>query len=156
MSSSLQTELRQHKPFASLREEAAINLRRTAAAWEVTFDRMLEAYDITITQYNVLRILRGAGADGLCRQEIRDRLVNRMPDATRLLDRMEAAKLITRQRSETDRRMVNTLLTPRGRKLVDALNAPTAAEHARSLGHLSDAQVRTLNELLTLFRDRLG
>ena len=155
MSPSLQAEIRQNKPFASLREEMAVNLRRSAAAWEATFDRMLEAHGITTTQYNVLRILRGA-PDGLCRQEVRDRLVNRMPDATRLLDRMEDAGLITRKRSETDRRMVNTMLTDRGRQLVDVLDAPTTEIHQQKLGHLTDDQARTLNELLTLFRAEIG
>lgn len=143
------------KRSSSLREQASIALLRTAAAWEVTVDRMLEPHGITITQYNVLRILRGAGKDGLCRNEIRDRLVNRMPDATRLLDRMEDAELISRERSTTDRRMVVTQLTKKGRTLVDALDAPVAAEHARRIGHLSDDQLESLEALLALYLEGL-
>lgn len=156
MPTTLQAEIKQTKPFANLREEVTVNLRRSAAAWEVTVDRMLEAYGITVTQYNVLRILRGAGADGLCRGEIRDRLVNRMPDATRLLDRMEDGGLITRKRSDVDRRMVNTALTERGRTLVDELDGPITDIHARNLNHMTDEQLRTLNELLTVVREQLG
>jgi DNA-binding MarR family transcriptional regulator len=156
MPSTLENEIKQTRPFANLREETAVNLRRSSSAWEVTFDRLLEPYDITGTQYNVLRILRGAGPDGLCRQEIRDRLVHRMPDATRLLDRMEDAGLITRRRSDVDRRMVNTALTEKGRTLVDSLDGPVSTIHAEKSAHMSDAQLHTLNELLTLFRERLG
>lgn len=153
---TLQSEIKQTKPFANVREEMAVNLIRSSAAWGASVDGMLSAYDITITQYNVLRILRGAGAEGLCRQEIMDRLVNRMPDATRLLDRMEDAGLITRKRSEVDRRMVHTALTERGRTLVDSLDQPITDFHARMLGHMSDEQLHQLNELLTVFREQLG
>ena len=79
-----------------------------------------------------------------------------MPDATRLLDRMEEAGLISRERSSTDRRMVVTLLTARGRELVDALDAPVDLEHERLLGHLDDQQLQALTELSTLFRQQLG
>jgi DNA-binding MarR family transcriptional regulator len=79
-----------------------------------------------------------------------------MPDATRLLDRMEEAGLISRERSSTDRRMVVTLLTTRGREPVDALDAPVDLEHERLLGHLDDQQLQALTELSTLFRQQLG
>ena len=115
-------------------------------------ERVLKPYGITGTQYNVLRILRGAESEGLCRNEIRDRLLTRMPDVTRLLDRMEEAGLVTRERDTTDRRLVTTRLTTRGRKLVDSLDEPIAAEHERSLGHLGETQLRTLVRLLTLAR----
>lgn len=152
MTSDLKSEIRQTKPFPSRQEEAALNLRRTDAVLGEAFDRLLAPFGISATQYNVLRILRGAGADGLCRNEIRDRLVSRMPDVTRLLDRMEEGGLITRSRSATDRRMVFTLLTHRGRELVDALDAPVASSHATQLGHLSDEQLQTLIALLELAR----
>ena len=86
MTSSLRAELRQRKPFSSLEQEAFLSVRRTEAALREHLDQVLKRHGISVTQYNVLRILRGAGQAGLCRNEIRDRLVDRMPDVTRLLD----------------------------------------------------------------------
>jgi DNA-binding MarR family transcriptional regulator len=154
MTSDLRDELRQRKPFTSLHQEAQLNIGRTEAVLHDAFEQMLKPYGVSATQYNVLRILRGAGAEGLCRNEVRERLLTRMPDVTRLLDRMEHAGLVTRVRSTEDRRLVTTRLTERGRELVDALDAPVAEEHRRRLGHLSDEQLRTLIELLTLTRQR--
>ena len=148
----LKTEIRQTRAFPSLHEEAFLNLERSAAMLQDAFEQMLKPYGITGTQYNVLRILRGASPGGLCRNEIRDRLVTRMPDVTRLLDRMEDAGLITRERSTEDRRLVSTQLTRSGRKLVDSLDAVVTAEHKAQLRHLTAAQLRSLIELLTLVR----
>jgi DNA-binding MarR family transcriptional regulator len=148
----LKTEIRQTKAFPTLHEEAFLNLERSAAMLQDAFELMLKPYGITGTQYNVLRILRGAGVDGLCRNEIRDRLVTRMPDVTRLLDRMEDAGLISRERSTEDRRLVHTQLTRQGRKLVDSLDTAVTAEHKARLSHLTPAQLRSLIELLTLVR----
>jgi len=156
MTSASRTDAQQIAAMQSLHQEVSVSLLRGAAFWEAAFDRLFESYGITITQYNVLRILRGAGAEGLCRNEIRERLINRMPDATRLLDRMEDAGLISRTRSATDRRMVVTTLTPTGRQLVDELDEPVAQEHERRLGHMSEEQLRELSTLLTLFRQKLG
>lgn len=146
--------LRQRTPFARLQQEAYLDLVRTAAALQDSVERTLKGYGITIAQYNVLRILRGAGTDGLCRNEIRDRLITRMPDVTRLLDRMEEAGLVTRVRSAADRRLVTTHLTRQGRRLVDSLDEPVSAEHQRRLGHLTGAQLRSLIALLTLAREQ--
>lgn len=152
MTPALRDELRQRKPFKSLEEEAFLSISRTAAVLRDRFEQMLAPYGISIAQYNVLRILRGAGHDGLCRNEVRDRLISRMPDVTRLLDRMEEAGLVTRVRSTEDRRLVTTRMTPRGRQLVDSLDGRVAEEHERRLGHLSKEQLRTLTELLALAR----
>ena len=152
MTPDLRTEIRQARPFASPEQEAHLNIGRTDAVLSDALERMLKPFGISGTQYNVLRILRGAGPEGLCRNEVRDRLLTRMPDVTRLLDRMEDAGLIVRTRSTEDRRLVSTRLTTRGRELVDSLDAPVAAEHRRRLGHLSEQQLRTLVELLTLAR----
>ena len=154
MTPALRDELRQQKPFNSLAQEAHLNLGRTATMVMDDFEQMLKPYGISTTQYNVLRILRGAGADGLCRNEIRDRLISRMPDVTRLLDRMEESKLVMRVRSTEDRRLVATMLTSQGRKLVDSLDEPVRREHERRLGHMSAAQLKTLIELLTLVRQK--
>ena len=154
MPSDLRRDLRQRKPFASLYQEAFLNLARTETVLRDAMERVLKPHGLALTQYNVLRMLRGAGTEGLCRNEIRDRLITRMPDVTRLLDRMEEAGLVSRVRSTEDRRLVHTQLTRRGRELVDALDDAVAAEHERQLGHLSAEQLRTLIELLTLARER--
>jgi DNA-binding MarR family transcriptional regulator len=152
MRSDLRAEIQQQKPFASVEQECFLNIERTGAVLHDAFERMLRPFGVSATQFNVLRILRGAGPDGLCRNEVRDRLVTRMPDVTRLLDRMEEAGLVTRVRSTADRRQVRTRLTPRGREVVDALDRPVAEEHHRRLGHLSHEQQRTLIELLSALR----
>jgi DNA-binding MarR family transcriptional regulator len=115
---------------------------------------VLGARGLSPTQYNVLRVLRGAGDDGLCRNEVRDRLITRMPDVTRLLDRMEEAGLVSRVRSTADRRLVTTTLTARGRALVDELDDDVARAHEQLLGHLDDAQLHSLIDLLSLARAR--
>lgn len=153
MTPSLRAELRQQKPFSSLHQEAFLSLSRTETVLAGAFERMLEPYGVTLTQYNVLRILRGAGQSGLCRNEIGDRLIARTPDVTRLLDRLEKAGLVSRVRSEEDRRLVHTHLTKQGRALVDSLDAPVAAEHRRRLGHLTRDQLRTLVDLLAIARE---
>ena len=152
MSSSLRDDLRQKKPFTSLHQEAHLNVVRTSSTLSDAMDEMLKPHGISATQYNVLRILRGAEPDGLCRNELRDRMLTRMPDMTRLLDRMEEAGLVARNRDATDRRMVLTHITKAGRRLVDELDAPVGELHKNLMGHLSATQLRTLVELLTLTR----
>ena len=154
MTPALQEELKQNKPFRTLRQEAQLNLVRTANVLSDSFEQMLKPHGITGTQYNVLRILRGAEPDGLCRNEVSQRLLNRMPDATRLLDRMEEAGLVTRERSATDRRLVTTRITKKGRQIVDDLDDAADDQHEKSLGHMSEQQLRTLIKLLTIARNR--
>lgn len=152
MPTDLQEELRQRRPFQSQQEEAMLNVVRTSAVLQDAFEELLKPYGLTSTQYNVLRILRGADATGLCRNELRDRLLTRMPDVTRLLDRMEEIGLVVRERDTVDRRLVTTQLTRQGRRLVDDLDAAVASEHQRCFGHLSKSQLTTLIQLLTLAR----
>ncbi|MGI8619278.1 MAG: MarR family winged helix-turn-helix transcriptional regulator [Gemmatimonadaceae bacterium] len=153
MTPTLRDEIKQRKPFKSAHEEAALNIVRTAALLGSDFEQVFKPYGITATQYNVLRILRGAHQEGLCRNDVRDRLLTRMPDATRLLDRMEKAGLISRSREQDDRRLVTTRLTRKGRQLVDELDPVVAREHKSLLGHLSEKQLSTLTALLTLARN---
>jgi len=154
MPATLRDDLRQKKPFSSLHEEAMLNVVRTSATLGDAVEDLLKPHGISGTQYNVLRILRGAEPTGLCRNELRDRMVTRMPDMTRLLDRMEEAGLVQRTRDSEDRRLVLTRITKQGRKLVDALDAPILALHQSTLGHLTQAQLRALVDLLTLARAR--
>jgi len=153
MTPTLQADIRQRKPFSSVHEEAYLNMVRTSARLSDAVEDLLRPHGITGTQYNVLRILRGS-PDGLCRNELRDRMVTRMPDMTRLLDRMEEAGLVSRSRERDDRRLVLTRITPAGRNLVDELDGPVAALHRDGLGHLTGAQLRSLIDLLTLARNR--
>jgi DNA-binding MarR family transcriptional regulator len=153
MSHALKEEIKQKKPFKSLYQEAELNIVRTGNVLGDGFERMLKPHGITRTQYNVLRILRGAEPAGLCRNEVRERLLNRMPDATRLLDRMENAGLVTRSRETEDRRTVRTRITSQGRKLVDDLDSAVEKQHQEQLGHLTHEELETLIELLTKARN---
>lgn len=152
MTASLREEISQTAPFRSLEQEAIVSLVRTAARLVDSMDTMLRCSDLGTAQYNVLRILRGAEPDGICRNALRDRMVTRMPDMTRLLDRMEEGGLVRRCRDSEDRRMVMTHITDAGRRLVDDLDEPIEELHQRLLGHMSDAQLRMLIDLLAQAR----
>lgn len=147
----MRSRARHPSPIA-LSEQAFVSLSRTEAVLHDGLDRVLGPRGLSLTQYNVLRILRGAGPDGLCRNEISQRLITRMPDVTRLLDRMEASGLVSRVRSEEDRRLVNTTLTKRGSALVGDLDKEVARVHQEQLEHLTDAELRTLIDLLNRAR----
>ena len=149
---TLQDEIKQRRPFGSLEEEAFLNLARTTAFLTDRLERALKPAGITGTQYNVLRILKGSADAGLCRNEVRDRMITRMPDMTRLLDRMEACGLVERKRSTEDRRMVTTHITPKGREVLELIDDEVAEEHRRSLGHLTKGELERLIELLSAAR----
>lgn len=149
---TLREELRQDRPFRSLREEALLSIARTEAVTRERLERVLAPHGLSMTQYNVLRILRGAGKNGLCRNEIGARLISRMPDVSRLLDRMEAAGLVSRVRSTEDRRLVNTTLTEAGRQLVNRLDGDVAVAQEEQFGHMRKEQLRTLIDLLGVVR----
>jgi DNA-binding MarR family transcriptional regulator len=148
MAKTLRDELKMTKPFKSVEEEAILSIARTAALMEHAGAEGLKPFNLTITQYNVLRILRGAGADGLCRNEVGERLVTKVPDVTRLLDRMEAAGLIVRERGGKDRRFVATRITDKGLKLLDKIDRELPAMHGRQLGHVSQKRLRELISIL--------
>jgi len=152
MSKALREEIRQQRPFQSLEQEAFLNVVRTAAALSDQFEQMLRPADITPAQYNVLRILQGAEPKGLCRNEVRDRMLTRMPDMTRLLDRLEAAGLVSRARDTGDRRLVTTRITELGRDLLTGLEDKVAEEHRRRLGHLGEPRLKAVIELMELVR----
>ncbi|MBW8771212.1 MAG: MarR family transcriptional regulator [Gemmatimonadetes bacterium] len=156
MSPTLQQDLKQKRPFRSLQQEAYLSVVRTSTSLTDAMEDLLKDRGISATQYNVLRILRGSGPDGLCRNALRDRMLTRMPDMTRLLDRMEEAGLVVRAREGEDRRMVLTHITAKGRQLLDDLDAPVLALHERQMARLTGAQLRTLSDLLTLVREGGG
>lgn len=148
----LRTELKQARPFRSVRQEAWLTIQRTAAVLEHAFETWLKPHGITGTQYNVLRILRGAGSDGLCRSEIGSRLVRPVPDVTRLLDRLEEQGLVTRDRGGSDRRYVTTTITRAGLQVLEKLDAGVDEFHRRELGQVGDDRLRTLIDLLNRVR----
>lgn len=145
---SLRDELKQTRPFRSPQQEALLSIERTAAVLGYAFAEELKAYGLTPTQYNVLRILRGAGEAGLCRHEVRARLIAPVPDVTRLLDRMEGAGLIERERDPEDRRLVRTRITRRALGVLAKLDEPMEQIHQRQLGHMSKADLHRLIALL--------
>lgn len=148
MSANLRDEIRQSRPFSSLEQEAFLSLGRTWSLLDHGMAEMLKAHGITPTQYNVLRILRGSGEEGLCRADIISRMIARVPDATRLLDRMEAAGLVERERSMADRRFVTTRITENGLRLLEKLDQPIIDLHERQFSALSEAALERLIELL--------
>jgi DNA-binding MarR family transcriptional regulator len=151
-SSKLREEIRQTRPFSSLEQEAYLGMGRTWAALEHEAAEALKPCGITPTQYNVLRILIGAGEKGLCRSEIMERMISRVPDGTRLLDRMEAAGLIARARDGEDRRFVTTRITEHGRRLARDAEEPVMAQHRRQFGALSEDDLLLLIRILDMVR----
>ena len=152
MAGELLAELKQTKPYGSIRQEAYVAMLRTAAVLAHAFEETLKPFGLTGTQFNVLRILRGAGPDGLCRHEVSDRMVTPVPDVTRLLDRLEQAGLITRHRGVADRRHMTTRITEKGLKLLARAEQPVVRAHDEMLGHLGDREVATLVSLLAKAR----
>ena len=153
MSPRLQDELKQTRPWGNLQEEVAISILRTAAVLEHETAQVLKPAGITTTQYNVLRILRGAEPDGLGRNEVRDRLISPVPDATRLLDRLADMGLVVRTRGGEDRRVVVARITRAGLELIAPLDAVLERLHRRQLGHLGERKLRTLVGLLAEARE---
>ncbi len=150
----LKDEIKQTKPFTSLEQEAMLSIQRTDALLGYSIIEALKPYDVTPTQYNVLRILRGAGPSGLCREDIRRRLISQVPDVTRLLDRMEEAGLVGRERDPVDRRLVTSRITDAGLALLEKLEAPITRLHEQQLGHMTNAELRSLITLLAKARER--
>jgi len=148
----LQAEIAQSKPFESIEAEAFLNLAKTADVLQQSLEDVLKPYGISHTQYNVLRILRGAGPAGLSCREIAERMISHDPDVTRLLDRMEKAGHVTRDRATTDRRVVLTHITPAGLKLIDQVDQPMQAALRKNLGHVDKKRLATLIDVLELIR----
>jgi len=134
-------------------ESAFLDLLRTTDRLSRGLVPVLKTEDLSATQYNVLRILRGA-PQGLPCGEIASRMITRDPDITRLLDRLEKRGLISRCRETKDRRTVMTQITPTGLKMLARLDRPLQAGHRRQLGHLGRERLRTLIELLRLARSQ--
>jgi len=154
--SSLATALKQNRPFVSLEQEVYLSILRTASELSYAADQLFRPFDITSSQYNVLRILRGAGADGLCRNEISERMVTATPDMSRLLDRMERAGWVTRERAEDDRRQVSTYITKSGMKLLEIMERPIREFLARLFHGTAVSDLKTILKVNDQIRAQLS
>lgn len=152
MTSSLLEEIKQTKPFVSARVEVWLNLQRTAAILSHGLEHQLRPLGLSLTQYNVLRILRGAGPAGLCQCAIGERLVAQVPDVPRILERMEKAGWVRRERADQDRRMVIATLSGTGRTLVDELDGPVQKMTERMFPGMEEGRLGQLNDLLVAAR----
>ena len=150
----LQEELQQTRPFSSNRQEAMLALMKTADLVRREIITMLEPHDVTLQQYNVLRILRGAGVKGVPTLSIAERLIEQTPGITRLLDRMERRHWVKRLRCEKDRRVVYALITAEGLALLGQIDPVLTSFESGALPMLGDAEVDRLIELLDRARVR--
>jgi DNA-binding MarR family transcriptional regulator len=153
MSPKLKDEIKQGKPFESLEAEVMLNVARTADALSRGGEDILKLVGLSPNQYNVLRILRGAGEQGLCCREVAERMVTRDPDITRLVDRLERRSLLTRSRDSKDRRIITVRITPDGLKTLKDLDGPMEEYNRNRLSHMDKADLRKLSDLLEAARE---
>lgn len=150
--SRIGTEIQQGRPFPSLSAETAVALMRTTDLVKRCISRAIEPAGITLQQYNVLRILRGAGTEGLPTLEIATRMIEQAPGVTRLVDRLEVKGLVRRERRSADRRQVFCLITAAGLALLDQLEEPVRSADREALAGLEEEHMKSL--LATLDRIR--
>jgi len=153
---SLREEIKQTRPFKSLHEETLLNIVRTSEVVSAAVAEALRAYGITGTQYNVLRILRGAGSQGLPCGGIGERMLTKESDMTRLIDRMLALNLVERTRHEGDRRVVVTTLTEKGKQLLTTLDPVVKEAQRKLLGHMDERSLKELVRLLEEARESVA
>lgn len=146
-------ELQQTRPFRHFEEEVFLNIQRTADAMMQEIVDVLKPFGLSPTQYNVMRILRGAGETGVTCKEIAARMITRDPDITRLLDRLERRSLLTRSRAKLDRRFVAIRITGEGLALLKELDGPITHAQIRLMRHMQRQQLEGMVELLETVRD---
>ena len=152
MARGLQAELKQKVPFRSREQEAYLSLLRTADVLQASVEARLKEFGLTSTQYNAMRILRGAGQEGLPCSEIGERMITRDPDITRLLNRLEKRGLVARVRAKSDRRVIYGKITGAGLKLLREMDEPVEQHSREMLKHVGQEKLRQLIELLELMR----
>lgn len=153
----LRQSIKQRKPFQSLEQEVFLEVLRTGNAFIQDLVDLLRPYGLTQPQYNVLRILRGAGPAGLPTGEVGERMVvSREPDVTRLLIRMEKEGLVERERRSDNRRFVTARITRKGLRVLKALDEPVRRMHARQLQHMTRSELDRLASLLEQARHEGG
>jgi DNA-binding MarR family transcriptional regulator len=150
--SAVQSEIRQTRPFRSTAQEATIALLRTASIVSRALARVVEPWGLSLAQYNALRIIRGAGSGGIPTLSIRERMIEEGTTITRLLDKLDEAGFIRRERSVPDRRQVLCFVTDAGRKLLDALDPKVDSADEAAMEALSETQAARLIELLDAVR----
>ena len=155
MPNKILEEIKQTKPFTSRQQEATLNVLRTADALKRGMDLLLKRHGISSAQYNVLRILRGAGEKGLHCSGIAERLITAEPDVTRLLTRMEKLGLLNRRRDGHDRRVVTTTATPQGLRLLDEVERPLQKLQKQQFALLSDDEIEALIGGLEMVRESI-
>jgi DNA-binding MarR family transcriptional regulator len=141
-------------PILPVEARIFVSLQKTADCLGLEGEQLLKPHGLTGTQYNVLRILRGAEPEGLACRGIGERMISHDPDMTRLLDRMEKRGLISRQRQTDDRRVIKTRITPAGLALLKSLDQPVRELHKRQFHHIPAARLKILAELLEEVRAR--
>ncbi len=152
MGRGLQAELKQKVPFRSREQEAYLSLMRTADALQTSVEAELKEFGLTGTQYNALRILRGAGAEGLPCSEIGERMITRDPDITRLLNRLEKRGFVVRARVKQDRRVIQGKITAAGQRLLREMDEPVEKHNREMLKHVGTQKLGQLIDLLELVR----
>ena len=155
MPRGLQAELKQKRPFTSREQEAYLALLRTADTLQSSMESKFKEFGLTGTQYNALRILRGAGPDGLPCSEIGERMITHDPDITRLLNRLEQRGLVERTRDQHDRRVIYGKITAAGLKLLREMDGPVEKYGRELLHHVSQPQLQKLIDLLELIRSKV-
>jgi DNA-binding MarR family transcriptional regulator len=154
---TLQQELKQSKPFDTPADEALVALMRTASLVRRAIGQRVEAYGISPAQYNVLRILRGAGPDGLPTLVVRERLIEEAPGITRVMDKLEEAGHVSRKRAKDDRRVVHCVITDQGLRLLTAMDVLVRETAALiSAGLPNEAEQQELILLLAKVRAGLS
>ena len=151
----LKEEIKQNRPFQSPGQEAKLAILKTADTIRRDMLRVVAPHGLSMEQYNVLRILRGAGCDGLPTLEVAARMIEQTPAITRLIDKLEAKGLVERVRSETDRRQVYCRISRAGLKMLSELDPPVSAANDR-IGSLSKADLRVLVSSLEKIRESLA
>ena len=150
--SAVQSEIRQSRPFRSTAQEATVALLRTASVVGRALGRVIEPWGLSLAQYNALRIIRGAGTGGIPTLAIRERMIEEGTTITRILDKLEDAGHIRRERSTPDRRQVMCFATAAGRKLLDEIDPVVDAADEEAVAALSARQLEQLIELLDIVR----
>ncbi len=143
----LAPDLRARRPTEAPEHQAVVDIMRTAMALEAPFERLFRQHGLTAPQYNVLRILRAEGRR-MPSLSIAEQMVTRVPDITRLVDRLEAAHWVQRERSTEDRRVVYVSITPQGLELLARLDEPVESLHENLLEHLTRKEIAELTRLL--------
>ena len=152
MAKGIQAEIKQMKPFSSLEEEAFIAILRTSDGLQQQVADLLKPYGLSPTQFNALRILRGAGESGLACSEIGERMINHDPDITRLLDRLEQRDFVQRRREQKDRRVHTARITSTGLEILKTLDRPIEEFHRRIMADIGESSLKSLIRLLEKVR----